>query len=892
MTRRTLRLLGVFAHPDDETFCAGGTLARYAAEGADVRVLCASRGEAGQIRDAAAATRRTLGQVRSMELELACKHLGLLSPVVLDYPDGRLSDLDPSELRARCVREIREFRPHVLVTFDPLGSSGHPDHIAVSDAATQAFFSAGDPTQFPEQLSRGLPPHTPERLYYSLFQRSELLLLDELSHWLIELGSSFRAGDDFVHAMSFFASESTTLQYANDHVQVNWFPPGTYIVEQGEIGKSLYFILSGEVEVEVERPDGTRHAADRKGPGQFFGELALARHERRMANVIAIEGVTCLVLSTATPTAFDGRGPGGRSRAPKNGAVVGAPTQATTCVDVSQFTDAKLAAITAHRTQYPLRADMFPRSLLAKMLGREYFVRAHPPAEIESELYPAFTDPTSGTADGPAQFRAGAAADVLSRAVAEASDTFLRAYPTYATTSRLDDLRATEYSRLDEHDHVYLDYTGGGLYADSQIRGHADLLRSCVFGNPHSVNPTSQAMTDLDERARAYVLQYFNADPEEYVAIFTANASGALKLVGEAYPFQPGGLFHLLYDNHNSVVGLREFARARGARHTNIPVEPPELRLPSDQLIQYLEQPATGAKLFAYPAQSNFSGVQHPLEWIELAHERGWDVLVDCAAFVPTNRLDLGVWHPDFVPLSFYKMFGYPTGIGCLLARKTVLAKLRRPWFAGGTLWAASLQGDSHRMLEGVADAFEDGTVNYLGLPAVEIGLRHMQSIGIETIHERVMCLTGWLIDQLLSLRHTNGEPAIELYGPSTREGRGGTITFNFLDPTGERVDERVVASRLPAFRLSLRTGCFCNPGSSELVFRLREAQLKQSFSGHEEASYDQFLALIGMPTGGSVRVSLGLASNFRDVYRFMQFARTFLNEFPETSNLPPRPHC
>ena len=85
-------------------------------------------------------------------------------------------------------------------------------------------------------------------------------------------------------------------------------------------------------------------------------------------------------------------------------------------------------------------------------------------------------------------------------------------------------------------------------------------------------------------------------------------------------------------------------------------------------------RPGAGAhSLFAYPAQSNFTGVQHPLEWIAQAQARGWDVLLDAAAFAPTNRLDLGRWQPDFVAISFYKIFGYPTGIGCLLARKAAL---------------------------------------------------------------------------------------------------------------------------------------------------------------------------------------------------------------------------
>jgi len=274
-----------------------------------------------------------------------------------------------------------------------------------------------------------------------------------------------------------------------------------------------------------------------------------------------------------------------------------------------------------------------------------------------------------------------------------AEQAFRRAYPKFESTSILDKLRTTEYTRLDELEHTYLDYTGGGLYAESQLREHLELLRHNVFGNPHSLNLTSQAMTELDEQARAFVLTFFHASPSEYTVIFTANATHALKLVGESYPFQPGGQFLLLSDNHNSVNGIREFARAKGASITYLPVISPELRGDASLLLSFLEHGRNDTdRLFAYPAQSNFTGVQHPLEWIEEAHTRGWDVLLDAACFVPTNRLDLSRWHPDFVPVSFYKMFGYPTGIGCLLARKTALARLRHPWFSGGTVWGASYQ--------------------------------------------------------------------------------------------------------------------------------------------------------------------------------------------------------
>ncbi len=134
--RQSLRLLGIFAHPDDETFCIGGTLAKYIASGAEAMVVSFTRGEAGQIRDAAVATRRTLGEQRARELELACQALGVQHVRCLDYGDGKLKGIPQTELVGRAVGLIREFRPHVLFTFDESGAYGHPDHIAICHATT------------------------------------------------------------------------------------------------------------------------------------------------------------------------------------------------------------------------------------------------------------------------------------------------------------------------------------------------------------------------------------------------------------------------------------------------------------------------------------------------------------------------------------------------------------------------------------------------------------------------------------------------------------------------------------------------------------------------------------------------------------------------------------
>jgi selenocysteine lyase/cysteine desulfurase len=459
----------------------------------------------------------------------------------------------------------------------------------------------------------------------------------------------------------------------------------------------------------------------------------------------------------------------------------------------------------------------------------------------------------------------------------EAEAAFLQSTPEYLTTQELDRLRATEYARLDRLGHVYLDYTGGGLYAESQLHEHMDLLLGGVFGNPHSSNPTSQAMTRLCEQARAAVLEFFHASPDEYTVIFTANASAALKLVGESYPFETGDQYLLTFDNHNSVNGIREFARAKGAEITYTPIALPELRMDADALAANLARATPdGHNLFAFPAQSNFSGVQHPLEWIVRAHAAGWDVLLDAAAFVPSNSLDLTRWRPDFVSLSFYKIFGYPTGVGCLIARHEALGALRRPWFAGGTITVASVQGDRHWLHAG-AEAFEDGTINYLTLPAVEIGLRYIAGIGMETIHTRVSCLTGWLLDALASLRHGNGAPIVEIYGPLCREGRGGTVTFNVFDTDGHFIDHRLVEQRANRENISLRTGCFCNPGDGELALGISAEELTTCFvQSSQRFTVDDFRRCIDTKSTGAVRVSLGLASTFADVYRCAQFARTF----------------
>ena len=457
---------------------------------------------------------------------------------------------------------------------------------------------------------------------------------------------------------------------------------------------------------------------------------------------------------------------------------------------------------------------------------------------------------------------------------------FQKRYPDCQEFPLFQELRQREFRRLDQQGHVYLDYTGGALYPDRLVREHAEFLRSTVLGNPHSQNPTSMTSTHLMHQAREDVLRYFRADPQEYTVIFTANASGALKLVGESYPFQPGSHFCLLADNHNSVQGIREFARHKGARISYVPLDPHTLSGADPK--PYLENWDTNKpNLFAFPAQSNFSGAQHPLDFIELAHELGHDVLLDAAAFVPTNRLDLSQVHPDFVPISFYKIFGYPTGVGALIVRREALRKLVRPWFGGGTVRLVSTKADLHILADDY-EAFEDGTPNYLSLPAISMGLRFMEALDVDRIHRWVMRLTDYLLDEMQALHHDNGAPLVRIYGPSdTQTPRGGTIAFNLLDPEGRFFPFHLVEREAIDHTISIRAGCFCNPGAGEFSLDITAEDVRRCV---REATVDgifdtdRYHACLGSKPSGAVRASLGLATNFEDIARFLQFLTTYLN--------------
>jgi selenocysteine lyase/cysteine desulfurase len=380
----------------------------------------------------------------------------------------------------------------------------------------------------------------------------------------------------------------------------------------------------------------------------------------------------------------------------------------------------------------------------------------------------------------------------------------------------------------------------------------------------------------LVEESRSAIIDFFKA--QDYYCIFTPNATGALKIVGESFPFNQDSNFILLSDNHNSVNGIREYCKRRGGKVKYAKVHYENLMVDKDGLEELFDESINGANnLFAFPAQSNVSGVKHDLNWIEVAQKKGFDVLLDAAAFVPTSKLDLSVYKPDFVSISFYKIFGYPTGIGCLLVKKSKFEKLKKTWFAGGTVSLVSVVSQNKILANGF-ERFEDGTLNYNMIPCIKFGLDYINSISLDRISRRVQYLIQYLYNELINLKHDNSAPLLKIFGPEDFNYRGGNIIMNFFDDKGNKIPFQNIEKLTNEKNISIRSGCFCNPGIDEINNCITNSEMDKYFSTIENGDYNDMVNFLGKMRG-AIRVSVGLGTNKDDLDKFIEFITDLKNK-------------
>jgi molybdenum cofactor sulfurtransferase len=467
----------------------------------------------------------------------------------------------------------------------------------------------------------------------------------------------------------------------------------------------------------------------------------------------------------------------------------------------------------------------------------------------------------------------------------------------YPAEEALTVLRRDEFSRLG--DAIYLDHAGATLHSEAQLREVMGQLNRQLMGNPHSQNESSQRAGEAVERVRQLVLKHFNA-PQGYSVVFTANASAALKLVGEAFPWRPGSQFVCTLQNHNSVLGIREYAAARGAAFE---------ALSYAKLAALLEeapaadeegqaQPPGGAgagvhSLLAFPGECNFSGMKLDLR-LSAAFQRGrhgrpstagrWLTLLDAAKLAATSPLDLTAHPADFVAISFYKMFGYPTGLGALLVRDSAAALLQRPYFAGGTVEAVIADAHFHKPRASPSARFEDGTVSFLAIASLVPGFRQLARLGMSAISQHTHALASLAHRGLSELRHSGSGAAVcEFYGfDEAAERHGSILNFSLLRPDGRYVGYREVEKLACIHGLQLRTGGFCNPGATQHFLGLSHAQVKRHVElGH--VCWDDHDLLDGLPTG-SVRTSFGYMSSEADVRALVAFVNRYFVSSTDSS--------
>ncbi|CUA67032.1 Molybdenum cofactor sulfurase [Rhizoctonia solani] len=511
-------------------------------------------------------------------------------------------------------------------------------------------------------------------------------------------------------------------------------------------------------------------------------------------------------------------------------------------------------------------------------------------------------------------------------------DEFLRAYPRFAESVAIDELRARDFKRLSRNA-IYLDYMGGGQYPESLVQAYAEILQSSVFGNTHSENMSSQLSEQYSREARRAILSFFDADPEEYLVIWTANATAGLKLVGESFPFTSESSLILPVDAHNSVHGIRAFAGRAGAKVKYVPCLE-EGGFDTEEALRMLqaltETPDSSdprpRSLMALTGLSNLTNRKVPLqEIVSASRAHGAYTILDAAALAPTTRISLRNTPVDSMVVSFYKMFGFPTGVGALIAKKGFLDILERPWFAGGAVDLVQVPGVIVTPAECLSSRFEEGTINYLTLPAVTAGI-NMLSKYMDLLPIRLSSLYHYLYSQLSMLQYPDtGTPVVQILTgepslPSTTPPHGYVLSFLILDRKGEMVplshiellaarkDRKELSVLPPTLRstskrprstarapqngtsthsspplihevlpdstsgertIALRTGCACNPGGAAALLGI-ESYMQLLQPGATQRAFE---LVVGRELG-VIRVSLGWVSDWSDVAAFIRFVK------------------
>ncbi|CAH8344879.1 unnamed protein product [Eruca vesicaria subsp. sativa] len=272
----------------------------------------------------------------------------------------------------------------------------------------------------------------------------------------------------------------------------------------------------------------------------------------------------------------------------------------------------------------------------------------------------------------------------------EALTKFLTMYPKYQASEKIDKLRSEEYSHLLSGSKVCLDYCGFGLFSYVQTLHYWD---TCTFSlseitanlSNHALYGGAESGT-VEHDIKTRIMDYLNIPENEYGLVFTVSRGSAFKLLAESYPFQTNKRLLTMFDHESqSVNWMAQTAKEKGAKAYNAWFKWPSLKLCSTDLKKRLSYKKRKKKdsavgLFVFPAQSRVTGAKYSYQWMALAQQNHWHVLLDAGSLGPKDMdsLGLSLFRPEFIITSFYRVFGHdPTGFGCLLIKKSVMGSLQ-----------------------------------------------------------------------------------------------------------------------------------------------------------------------------------------------------------------------
>ncbi|XP_016440057.2 LOW QUALITY PROTEIN: uncharacterized protein LOC107765872 [Nicotiana tabacum] len=541
---------------------------------------------------------------------------------------------------------------------------------------------------------------------------------------------------------------------------------------------------------------------------------------------------------------------------------------------------------------------------------------------------------------------------------------FIKTYPKYSETRQVDKIRSQEYYHLSISNHVCLDYIGIGLFSYSQVQSQLSALVPVTSSSSpsssneccdypffdiscKSVNLKSELLhgghgSELESSIKKKIMNFLNMSQNEYSMVFTANRSSAFKLIAESYPFQTSRKLLTVYDHESEALEtMVNTSEKRGASILSAEFKWPRLRIHSEKLRKLIIRKKKKKKskgLFVFPLQSRVTGASYSYQWMSLAQENGWHVLLDACALGPKDMdsFGLSLFHPDFLICSFYKIFGEnPTGFGCLLVKKSVVSMLEASVSAGIVSLVPPTQLLNSLDSSGSGTELEQKSNFYTKLDELHISgshsahvsensetsrkeerevaqkekskeepdqsiislgnntkldekeileiqcrcLDHVDSLGLMQIGNRRRYLVNWLISALLKLQHPNRLdhfPLVRIYGPKIKFDRGTALAFNLFDWKGERVEPILIQKLADRNNISLSHGFL-----SHLWFLDKYEEEKQRTIERKKGEEKDAESKKSKRTDfgiSVVTIALSFLANFEDVYRLWAFIAQFLD--------------